>query len=80
MYKLTTDFEQLSCANGRSDVFVTPEGVIEFSSLPKYENVVISVFIGGNAHRASCSVSIVHLPVAFVYVKVFLYAVNKLVQ
>jgi len=27
--------------------FVTSEGVIEFSSRPKYENVVISVFIEG---------------------------------
>jgi hypothetical protein len=49
-YKVTTDFERLSCANGRSDIFVTPEGVIEFSSRPKYENVVISVFIEGTAH------------------------------
>lgn len=53
--------------------FVTPEGVIEFSSRPKYENVVISVFVEGNAHRASCSVSIEHLPASFVYVKVFIH-------
>jgi hypothetical protein len=66
VYKVTKDSERLSCANGRSDVSVAPEGVIEFSSRPKYENVVISVFREGNAHRASCSVSIVHLPVAFV--------------
>jgi len=80
LYKVTTDFERLSRANGRSDIFVNPEGVIEFSSSPKYENVVISVFIEGKC-ASSQLFSFYSTPSScFCLCKSFLYMVNKLLQ